>query len=78
MPEHPVHFTIHVDGKEFKVDQATMSGAQIKALVGKDATYQLFEELPGNEPDKLITDTESVNIKNGQHFYTVPPATFGF
>jgi len=73
---HPP-FTIHVDAQVFKVDKATMNGAEIKALAGKDASYQLFEELPGNEPDKLIPDNESVTMKNGLHFYTVPPATFG-
>ncbi len=73
----PTHSVIHVDNKEFKVEQTTMSGAQIKALVQKDSTYQLFEELKGSEQDRLIADTESVSIRNGLHFYTVPPATFG-
>lgn len=76
MAEHPP-FVIHVDGIEFKVDQTTLSGAQIRALVGKDSTYQLFQELGGNQPDKPIPDAETVRIHNGEHFYTVPPATLG-
>lgn len=75
--EHPKEFVIHVDNTEFKVSQSSMTGAQLKALVGKDATYQLFEEVGGNDPDKLIGDTTSVQIRNGLHFYTIPPATLG-
>jgi hypothetical protein len=77
MPEHPPQFQIHVDGQHFTVHQASMTGAQIKALVGKDAQYQLFEEIPGNAEDKLIGDNDSVAIRNGLHFYTVVSASFG-
>jgi hypothetical protein len=77
MPEDRPPFVIHVDGRQFKVEKLYMSGAELKALVGKDSTYQLFQELPGNEPDRLISDTDSVKMSNGLLFYTVPPATFG-
>lgn len=77
MPEDRPPFVIHIDAKEFKVDQQYMTGAQLKALVAKDASYQLFQELPGNEPDRLVSDTDSIKMSNGLHFYTVPPATFG-
>lgn len=76
-PATPPQFQIHVDGQHFTVHQSSMTGAQIKALVGKDAQYQLFEEVPGNAEDKLIGDTDSVSIKNGLHFYTVASASFG-
>jgi hypothetical protein len=75
--EHKPPFVIHIDGQEFKVEQTTLSGAQLKALVHKDSTYQLFEELHGEKPDKQISDNESVTMRNGLHFYTLPPATFG-
>ncbi len=77
MPEDQPPFVIHIDGEKKDVNQTTLSGAQLKALVGKDSTYQLFQELPGNEPDRLIGDTDAVQMGNGLHFYTVPPATFG-
>lgn len=77
MNEHNPQFVIHIDGQEFKIEQTTQSGAQLKALVHKDSTYQLFEELHGDKPDQLINDTDSVTISNGLHFYTLPPATFG-
>jgi len=76
MPEHH-SFVIHVDGSEFKVDKATLSGSEIKALAGKDSSYQLFLERTGKEADLLVNDTDSVTMKNGLHFYTVPPATLG-
>lgn len=69
---------IHVDGKPFKIRQATMTGAQIKGLVGRGPDYQLFLELGGSTPDKPIGDTESVALKTLMHFYTVPSASFGF
>lgn len=54
-----------------------MSGGQIKALVGKDLQYQLFLEGPGSNPDRVITDNDSVRLESGMRFYTVPPAVFG-
>jgi hypothetical protein len=70
-------FSIHIDGKEYKVEQESVTGAQLKAIAGKDAQYQLFEEGTGHDEDKPIGDATSVTLKNGMHFYTVPPATFG-
>lgn len=75
--DHGHQFQIHVDGNHFTVTQTSMTGAQIKGLVGKDAQYQLFLEQTGDEPDRPIADTEGVSIRNGMHFYTVPSASFG-
>ena len=68
---------IHIDNVQHKVSVNGMTGAQLKALAGKDASYQLFLEEQGNDPDRLINDTQSITLKNGMHFYTVPPATLG-
>ncbi len=76
MSERKPPFVIHIDGHEYKVQETTASGAQLKQLAGKDASYQLFLEEKDN-PDKLIGDTTSVTMENGLHFYTMPPATFG-
>jgi len=76
-PDKPQQFVIHVDGVKFDVTQSYLTGAQVKALAGKDAQYQLFLEQKGNDPDKLVGDGETVPMQNGLHFYTVPPATFG-
>jgi hypothetical protein len=71
-----------VDGKKIDNDQATLTGAQIKAKVpGLDSSFALMEEGKGHDPDKLIADGELVNLDHShggpKQFYTVPPATFG-
>ena len=70
-------FAIHIDGTKYDVNKTSMTGAELKALAGKDQSYQIFLEGRGQEADKPIGDTEGVSIKSGLHFYTVPPATFG-
>lgn len=69
--------SIQIDGAHYSVPEETITGAQLKALVHKDQQYQIFLEGHGHDPDKLVGDTESIVLKDGMHFYTVPPATFG-
>lgn len=76
-PPPQTTFEIFVDGQRFPVHQSSMTAEQIKALVGKDAQYQLFEEIPGGEKDRLIPDGSTVAIRGGIHFYTVASASFG-
>lgn len=71
------HILIHVDGKPYHVESATLSGSQIKALASKDLQYGLFLESRGTEPDLSIPDGSSVKLEPGMHFYTVPAAVFG-
>ena len=71
------HFVIHIDGAEYKPTQSSMTGAELKNLAGKDQQYQIYLEGHGNDADRLIGDAEGLPLKNGMHFYTVPPATFG-
>lgn len=73
---HP-EIVIHVDGQMHKVASPSLSGAQIKALAGKDLSYQLFLEQKGGAADQQIPDQQAVLLENGMHFYTMPPATFG-
>ena len=75
--EDKVKFSIHIDGQHFETDRSSMTGADLKALAGKDQQYQIFLEGHGNDPDRQIGDAEGIELKNGMHFYTVPPATFG-
>ena len=73
----PHTFVIHIDGKEFKTDKTSMTGIEIKALAGRDSSYQLFRERKGSDPDQLVGDSETIQFEHGEHFYTVPQATFG-
>jgi hypothetical protein len=74
----PHHF--YVDAKRYETPKPSLTGAEIKAIAGIAATYQLFLEEEGDRPDKAIADGEFVELHSGErtcHFYAVPPATFG-
>jgi hypothetical protein len=70
-------FVIFVDAKRYVVDKSSMTGAEIKALAHIDAQYQLFLEEQGDRPDKAISDTEAVSIREDMHFYAIPAVTMG-
>jgi len=68
------------DAKRYESEKSSLTGADIKAIAGVTAAYQLFLEGEGDTPDKPIADSETVVLKEGEdtrHFYAVPPATFG-
>ncbi len=78
--EPKYHF--FVDGTKYGTDKENPTGAEIKALVpGFNPTYQLYLEEPGDAPDKLIADGDTVSLNPAHHgirkFYSVPPASFG-
>lgn len=81
MAEHTSQRKYHlfIDGTKYETDLATMTGAEIKALIPNfDPQYSLYLEGHGSEPDKLIADNESVSLETGpKRFHTVPPASFG-
>jgi len=77
----PPKYEFFVDGNKYETEHASLTGAQIKALIpGFDPTYSLFLEEQGDAPDLQIGDDTSVSLqkdKGPRRFYTVPPATFG-
>lgn len=78
--QHKYHF--FVDSTKYETDKEHLTGAEIKAMVPAfDPAYQLYLEEHGDEPDKVISDGESVSLNPEHHgikkFYSVPPATFG-
>jgi hypothetical protein len=71
-------FEFFVDAIKYEANDASMTGAQIKAIAKVTPTYQLYEEEEGNTPDKPISDSQAVDLAGKiKHFYAVPPATFG-
>jgi hypothetical protein len=48
-----------------------MTGAEIKALGGIGAGYDLWEKVPGKD-DIRIPDNQSVELREGEHFYGAP------
>ncbi|MBS1722979.1 MAG: multiubiquitin domain-containing protein [Armatimonadetes bacterium] len=77
---HPKKHHYFVDGKKYETEAGSLTGAEIKAQIpGFDQTYQLVLEGRHGDPDRVIKDTDSVNLDTNPplQFYTVPPATFG-
>ena len=71
---HEKRITIHIDRAEFKVMAESMTGADLRNLptpaIGQDR--DLFLQIPGPGDDRLIGDSEVVNLKDGMHFFTTP------
>ena len=76
-PERKFHY--FVDGVKYETNQSSITGAEIKAAIPNfNPNYSLFLEGQGNEPDKLITDSDSIDLEHGpKRLHTVPPASFG-
>lgn len=66
----PIEIFVNDTKVTFDTDDAT--GAQIKAKAGVPPDYSLYLRAEGsNEP---IADTEEVELKPGQHFFSRPPS----
>lgn len=67
-------FVIHIDRVQFKVSNASLTGAQIRLLpnppIGPDR--DLYLEQTGHDPDVLVGDDAVVEMKNGLHMFTAP------
>ncbi len=79
-PQAKYHY--FVDTTKYETESPSLTGAQIKAKIENfNPAYQLFLENPGDDPDSLVSDSESISLDphghGVRHFYTVPPATFG-
>jgi hypothetical protein len=76
---HPKEYHLFVDGVRYSWPTSSITGAQIKSLVANvNSTYSLYEEGVGDEPDKLISDTDAVSLEGrAPRFNLVPPASFG-
>lgn len=67
-----------VDAKSYQSESGSITGAQIKQIASIPDTYQLFEEVEGDHPDRAISDSDSVDLSGRvRHFFAVPPASFG-
>jgi hypothetical protein len=76
MAEQTKHeFTIFVNNQPFKTSAHELSGAEIKALAGVPADYELFE-VNGTQTSP-VSDGQKVHIHNDQHFRAIPSGTFG-
>ena len=72
-PEKPDKgFVIHIDRKQFKVDRSPLTGVAIRQLAGLTPDVDLYLEEHGDDDDRLIADDESVDLRNGLHFFSTP------
>jgi hypothetical protein len=62
---------IHIDKKEFKAPKNPMTGRELKNLGGVPGDYDLWHKIPGKD-DQRVGDEESVELKNGDQFYSAP------
>jgi hypothetical protein len=62
---------IHIDNKGYKAPKNPMTGHELKQLSGVPANYDLWKKVPGKDDDR-IKDDQSVQLKNGDHFYSAP------
>ena len=65
---------IHIDHKQYKVTEEVMTGSQLRVTAKPPISgdYDLFLEVPGPGDDQKIGDAQSVTLKNGMQFYSVP------
>ena len=68
---------IVIDGKHYKVHTHEMTGAALKALAGIPDGNLLFREVHGPGDDEQVQNETVVQLHNGEHFYDMPPGTFG-
>ncbi len=62
---------IHIDDKAYKAPKNPMIGHELKELGNVPANYDLWKKVPGKDDDR-IKDNQSVQLKNGDHFYSAP------
>jgi hypothetical protein len=75
------NFHYFVNQARYETDQASLTGAQIKARIPNLAPGTgLTLEGHGHDPDREIGDADVVHFDESggpKHFILVPPATFG-
>lgn len=67
-------FTIKIDKETFHVEEASMTGEELRGLptpaIGADR--DLFLVVPGPADDILVGNEQSIELKDGMHFFTAP------
>jgi hypothetical protein len=80
-PQIGVSYVYYVDGIKYDTELATITGAYVRAMMsGFEHDYSIFQETDGDDgPDTIFLESSTVSLQEGVlHFYSVPPATFGF
>lgn len=75
--ERKVDVHIMIDHQEYTVHEDEMTGAQLKALAGIPEANLLFLEVHGPGEDEPIQNDTVVHLRDGEHFFDMPPGNFG-
>ncbi len=76
--EKSVKCVFVVDGKKYDMNDTSTNGRNIKTIAEVPGEYALFLEEDGDQPDRQISDRETIDLTGEMKcFYAVPPATFG-
>lgn len=67
---------VSIDDKQIELPQRT-EGHMLKAVAGIDPHRTVWKRMPVGVPEKIIHDTATIDLKDGDEFWTSPPATFG-
>lgn len=70
---------VHYGKKKFDLTTDSPTGAELYTAFGIPAGNKLFLETPSDkDPDKPVAnDATPFQVKNGSHFYDLPPGTVG-
>ncbi len=67
--------TIYVNNQPFRTTEHELTGAQIKALAGIPAEYELFRVEGQNSVP--VGNDERVRLHENEHFRAIPSGSFG-
>jgi len=70
--EHHTKWSIHIDKKQYFATVNPITGAELKSLANITGDFDLFKVVPGQGDDIKVADAEQVELKNGDHFYSIP------
>ena len=71
--DRPIH--VFINRKKYKLDDPERTGAALKELAGIPLADVLFLQQPGE--DLVVTNDATVQLKNGDHLHSQPPADYG-
>jgi hypothetical protein len=71
-------FMIVLNGQQFAVSEPVIEGLQVRVLGQLDRQTELIMEGPGHRPDRVVQDTDRIDLSKGPvRFFAKPPTSFG-
>jgi hypothetical protein len=73
--KRPKTTKVQIDRDHYEFAEANQTGRSLKGRAGVPLTDELYLRRPG--ADLLVGNDDPIVIKNGDRFYSQPPATYG-